>query len=261
MYCLSRSYKVDLNSDLGESFGAYTIGLDSDVIAHVSSANVACGYHAGDPLVMDKTVAACKAAGVAVGAHPGFPDLMGFGRRNMVCSPKEAKAYIQYQMGALLAFTAAHGVKLQHVKPHGALYNMAAVDMKLALAICEAVAEVDSSIILLGLANSKMLEAGREVGLKVASEVFADRAYLEDGNLVPRRQEGAVIHDKDLAIKRVIGMVTQGKVESITGKEIEIKADSICVHGDNPSALEFVSNIRTELQKNGVEICNLDAIV
>lgn len=133
--------------------------------------------------------------------------------------------------------------------------------MKLALAICEAVAEVDSSIILLGLANSKMLEAGREVGLKVASEVFADRAYLEDGNLVPRRQEGAVIHDKDLAIKRVIGMVTQGKVESITGKEIEIKADSICVHGDNPSALEFVSNIRTELQKNGVEICNLDAIV
>ena len=254
-------YKVDLNSDLGESFGAYTIGMDSEILKYVSSANVACGFHAGDPLVMGKTVELAKAAGTAIGAHPGFPDLVGFGRRNLAASPAEAKADVKYQLGALHAFTKSSGVRLQHVKPHGALYNMAAVDMKLALAICEAVAEVDSSIILLGLANSKMLEAGREVGLKVASEVFADRAYLEDGNLVPRRQEGAVIHDKDLAIKRVIGMVTQGKVESITGKEIEIKADSICVHGDNPSALEFVSNIRTELQKNGVEICNLDAIV
>ncbi len=254
-------YKVDLNSDLGESFGAYTIGMDSEILKYVSSANVACGFHAGDPLVMGKTVELAKAAGTAIGAHPGFPDLVGFGRRNLAASPAEAKADVKYQLGALLAFAKSAGVRLQHVKPHGALYNMAAVDMKLALAICEAVAEVDSSIILLGLANSKMLEAGREVGLKVASEVFADRAYLEDGNLVPRRQEGAVIHDKDLAIKRVIGMVTQGKVESITGKEIEIKADSICVHGDNPSALEFVSNIRTELQKNGVEICNLDAIV
>ena len=254
-------YKVDLNSDLGESFGAYTIGMDSEILKYVSSANVACGFHAGDPLVMGKTVELAKAAGTAIGAHPGVPDLVGFGRRNLAASPAEAKADVKYQLGALLAFAKSAGVRLQHVKPHGALYNMAAVDMKLALAICEAVAEVDSSIILLGLANSKMLEAGREVGLKVASEVFADRAYLEDGNLVPRRQEGAVIHDKDLAIKRVIGMVTQGKVESITGKEIEIKADSICVHGDNPSALEFVSNIRTELQKNGVEICNLDAIV
>ena len=254
-------YKVDLNSDLGESFGAYTIGMDSEILKYVSSANVACGFHAGDPLVMGKSVELAKAAGTAIGAHPGVPDLVGFGRRNLAASPAEAKADVKYQLGALLAFAKSAGVRLQHVKPHGALYNMAAVDMKLALAICEAVAEVDSSIILLGLANSKMLEAGREVGLKVASEVFADRAYLEDGNLVPRRQEGAVIHDKDLAIKRVIGMVTQGKVESITGKEIEIKADSICVHGDNPSALEFVSNIRTELQKNGVEICNLDAIV
>lgn len=213
-------YKVDLNSDLGESFGAYTIGMDSEILKYVSSANVACGFHAGDPLVMGKTVELAKAAGTAIGAHPGFPDLVGFGRRNLAASPAEAKADVKYQLGALLAFAKSAGVRLQHVKPHGALYNMAAVDMKLALAICEAVAEVDSSIILLGLANSKMLEAGREVGLKVASEVFADRAYLEDGNLVPRRQEGAVIHDKDLAIKRVIGMVTQGKVESITGKEI-----------------------------------------
>ena len=178
-------YKVDLNSDLGESFGAYTIGLDSEVIQHVSSANVACGYHAGDPLVMDKTVAAAKAAGVAVGAHPGYPDLMGFGRRNMVCSPKEVKAYIQYQLGALMAFTAAHGVKLQHCKPHGSLYNMAAKDMDLAMAIAEGIAQVDKDIILLGLAGSKMLEAGKQMGLRVASEVFADRAYQADGSLVP----------------------------------------------------------------------------
>ena len=167
---------VDLNSDLGESFGAYTIGLDSEVIRHVSSVNVACGYHAGDPLVMAQTVAMAKEAGVAVGAHPGFPDLMGFGRRNMVCSPKEAKAYVQYQMGALLAFTAASGVKLQHVKPHGALYNMAGKDLELATAIAEGIAEVDKDVILLGLAGSKMLEAGRAAGLRIASEVFADRA-------------------------------------------------------------------------------------
>ena len=144
-------YKVDLNSDLGESFGAYTIGMDEAVIAHISSANVACGYHAGDPLVMDKTVASCKAAGVAVGAHPGYPDLIGFGRRNIACSPKDAKAYVKYQLGALIAFTTAHGLKLQHCKPHGALYNQAAKDPALAQAIAEAVAEVDSNIILLGL--------------------------------------------------------------------------------------------------------------
>ena len=174
-------YKVDLNSDLGESFGAYTIGMDEAVIAHISSANVACGYHAGDPLVMDKTVAAAKAAGVAVGAHPGYPDLMGFGRRNMVCSPKEVKAYIQYQLGALMAFTAAHGMKLQHCKPHGSLYNMAAKDMDLSMAIAEAIYSVDKDIILMGLAGSKMLEAGKQVGLRVASEVFADRAYQAAG--------------------------------------------------------------------------------
>ena len=162
-------YKVDLNSDLGESFGAYTIGLDEQVIQYVSSANVACGYHAGDPLVMDKTVAAAKAAGVAVGAHPGYPDLMGFGRRNMVCSPKEVKAYIQYQMGALKAFTAAHGVKLQHCKPHGALYNMAGKDMDLAMAIAEGIYSVDKDVILLGLAGSRhcstsVLRAARSRG-------------------------------------------------------------------------------------------------
>lgn len=253
-------YKVDLNSDLGESFGAYTIGMDSEILKYVSSANVACGYHAGDPLVMEKTVRLAKESGCAVGAHPGYPDLMGFGRRNVAATPAEVKAYVKYQLGALLAFTTAAGVKMQHVKPHGAMYNMAAKDAKLAAAIAEAIAEVDNSIILLGLANSEMIKAGEAAGLKVASEVFADRAYMEDGTLVPRSQPGAVIHDKDIAIARTVRMVTEGKVETITGKVIDIKADSICVHGDNPSALVFVENIRKELLANGVEIANLTAI-
>ena len=254
-------YKVDLNSDLGESFGAYTIGMDEAVIAHISSANIACGYHAGDPLVMDKTIAAAKAAGVAVGAHPGHPDLIGFGRRNLACTPKEAKAYIKYQMGAIQAFCTAHGVKLQHVKPHGALYNQAAKDMALSMAIAEAIAEVDKDVIFMGLAGSCMLEAGKQCGLRVASEVFADRAYQADGSLVPRSKPGAVIHDKDEAIARTIRMVTEGKVTAITGEEVAIDAHSICVHGDNPSAVEFVKNIRAKLQEQGVAIAPISEIV
>ena len=250
-------YKVDLNSDLGESFGAYTIGMDAEILKYVSSANVACGWHAGDAVVMEQTVADAAAAGAAVGAHPGFPDLMGFGRRNMVVTPAEAKAYVKYQLGALLAFTRAKGVPMQHVKPHGALYNMAAVDGALAEAICQGVYEVDPEIILLGLANSKMISAAEKVGLRAASEVFADRAYNDDGTLVSRKLPGAVIHDKEIAIARTVQMVTKGTVETVSGKIINIKADSICVHGDNPSALEFVRNIRATLEKNGVTICNL----
>lgn len=254
-------YKVDLNSDLGESFGAYTIGLDSQVVQYVSSVNVACGYHAGDPLVMDKTVAAAKAAGVAVGAHPGYPDLMGFGRRNLVCTPAEAKAYVQYQMGALLAFCAAHGVPLQHVKPHGALYNMAAKDEALAAGIAEGIASVDKNVILLGLAGSKLLSAGRAAGLRVASEVFADRAYQADGSLVPRSKPGAVIHDADEAIARTVRMVKEGKVTAITGEEVAIEAHSICVHGDNPDAVEFVRRIRARLEAESVTIAPIAQIV
>ena len=254
-------YKVDLNSDLGESFGAYTIGMDAAVIAHVSSANVACGYHAGDPLVMERTVASAKAAGVAVGAHPGYPDLLGFGRRGMVCSPKEVKAYVKYQLGALTAFTRSQGVKLQHCKAHGALYNAAARDMELAAAIAEAVAEVDPEVILLGLAGSRMLEAGRQVGLRVASEVFADRAYQADGSLVPRSRPGAVLHDPEEAIARTVRMVKEGTVTAVTGEEVPIQADSICVHGDNPSAVEFVKSIRTRLEAEGVTIVPLAELV
>ena len=250
-------YFVDLNSDLEESFGNYTIGMDEEILKFVSSANVACGWHAGDPMVMEKTVALAKEFGTAVGAHPGFPDLMGFGRRNMAVTPEEAKAYVKYQLGALQAFAKAHGVKIQHVKPHGALYNMAAVDEKLAKAMCEAVYEVDKDIIFMGLAGSKMITAAEETGLKAASEVFADRAYNDDGTLVSRKLPGAVIKDKDLAIQRVVRMVKEGKVESINGKDIDIKADSICVHGDNPKALEFVKNIRETLEKEGVTISSL----
>lgn len=254
-------YKVDLNSDLGESFGNYTIGLDKEVIAHISSANVACGYHAGDPLVMDKTIGLAKEAGIAVGAHPGYPDLIGFGRRNMAASPKEVKAYVKYQIGALEAFVKSHGMKMQHVKPHGAMYNQAAKDPALAQAIAEAIAEVNPDLILLALANSCMITEGEKAGLKVASEVFADRAYQADGTLVPRSKPGAVLHDKDEAIARTVRMVKEGKVTAITGEEVPLKADSICVHGDNPSAVEFVKNIRAALIADGVEIAPICQIV
>lgn len=245
---------VDLNSDLGESFGAYTIGMDEAIIPLVSSANIACGWHAGDPLVMQKTVAAAKAAGISLGAHPGHDDLMGFGRRTMKVTPAEAKAAIQYQVGALMAFAQAAGVRLHHVKPHGALYNQAAVDMDLALALCQGVHEVDRDLVFLGLAGSRMIDAARKIGMPYASEVFADRAYLDDGTLMPRSQPGSVLHDRQLAIRRTLQMVAEGTVEAASGKTIAIEADSICVHGDNPSALEFVKHIRAALEAEGVEI-------
>ncbi|WP_053955298.1 LamB/YcsF family protein [Inediibacterium massiliense] len=243
-------YKVDLNSDLGESFGNYKIGLDEEVIQYVTSVNIACGWHGGDPLVMEKTVEMAKKRNVSIGAHPGYPDLIGFGRRNMTVSPKEVKAYVKYQLGALLGFAK----KIQHVKPHGAMYNMAAKDYALAKAIAEAIYEVDEDIILMGLANSALIKAGEEVGIKVAHEVFADRAYNVDGTLVSRNLEGAVIHDPDVAIQRVIKMVREGKVMAISGEEINIQADSICVHGDNPKAVSFVKQIREKLEEEGVEV-------
>lgn len=249
--------RVDLNSDLGESFGNYKIGLDEEVIKYVTSVNVACGWHAGDPLVMEKTIKIAKENEVAVGAHPGFPDLMGFGRRNLLLSPSEMKNYIKYQLGALMAFGKSQGKKIQHVKPHGAMYNMAAKDLKLAVAIAEAIYEVDKDIILLGLANSELIKAGERVGLKVANEVFADRAYNADGTLVSRSKEGAVIHDADVAIARVIRMIKERKVKAITGEDVEINAQSICVHGDNPEAVEFVKRIKTKLQEEGIEVTSM----
>ncbi|MCC8127733.1 MAG: LamB/YcsF family protein [Clostridiales bacterium] len=254
-------YRVDLNSDLGESFGNYKIGMDEQIIPLVTSANVACGYHASDPVVMAKTITTAKAAGIRVGAHPGFPDLMGFGRRNMAVSPAEAKAYVLYQLGALEAFCHSNGVKMQHVKPHGALYNMAAKDYALSTAICEAVKEFNPDLIVLGLYGGEMVRAAKDLGLRAAMEVFADRAYEEDGSLVNRRKEGAMITDEEEAISRVVRMIREQKVTAITGKDIPIQADSVCVHGDGAKALAFVAKIRETLVKEEIEICPLDEIV
>jgi len=249
--------KIDLNCDLGESFGAYTIGMDARLLPYITSANVACGYHAGDPSVMRATCVAAVSAGVAVGAHPGFPDLVGFGRRNLAVSPTEARDYITYQLGALDAFCRAAGTRLRHVKPHGALYNMAATDASLARAICEAVRDFDPALIVLGLSGSAMLSMAQEMGLPFAREVFADRAYNDDGTLVNRRLPGAMIEDEELALARVLRMVREGEVETITGKVIQIRADSVCVHGDNEHALAFVKRIREALEAAGVEVAPL----
>lgn len=246
--------RVDLNCDLGESFGRYTLGMDEEVIPYVSSVNIACGFHASDPVVMKKTVKLAGKYGVSVGAHPGFPDLMGFGRREMNISPDEVKAYMTYQLGALYGFCRAEGVPMAHVKPHGALYNMAAKDYDLARAVCEAVYEFDPELKLLGLSGSQMVRAAGDTGIFCAQEVFADRAYKEDGSLVDRSMPGAVIIEEELAVRRVIRMAAEGKTEAVTGKEISLKPDSICVHGDSPKALQFVEKIRKGLENAGVEV-------
>lgn len=258
---VKRIYKVDLNCDLGESFGRYKLGLDEDVIRYISSANIACGFHASDPVVMSKTVDLAKKYKVSIGAHPGYLDLMGFGRRNMDISLEEAKAYVKYQIGALYGFCKSNNLELSHVKPHGALYNMAAKDYDLSKAICEAIYEFDKNIILLGLSNSCLIEAAKDMGLRYANEVFADRAYEDDGSLVSRKKEGAVITDEDKAIDRVIEMITKNKVKTINGNYIDIKADSICVHGDGIKALEFVKKISMRLKEENIEIKPLQEII
>lgn len=249
--------RVDLNSDLGESFGSYKIGNDQAVLQYATSVNIACGFHAGDPVVMEETVREALANKVAVGAHPGFPDLMGFGRRNMSLSAREAKAYIIYQISALNGFIKAQGASMQHVKPHGALYNMAAKDYNLARAIAEGVYEVDNELILMGLSGSELIRAGQEVGLDTASEVFADRAYTAEGALVSREVAGALIYDEKEAASRVLEMVIHGRVTAISGEKINIKADTICVHGDNQQALELVNSIREALKAAGIGITAL----
>ena len=254
-------YKIDLNSDLGESFGAYKLGRDEDVIPLVSSANVACGFHAGDPTIMAKTAKLCAENNVAIGAHPGFMDLQGFGRRNMNVSAEDVRNLVTYQVGALMAFCKAAGIKMQHVKPHGALYNMAAKDAALARAICEGVRACDDKLILMGLSGSQMLLQAKEIGLPCAAEVFADRAYEDDGTLVARTKPGAMIHDEDEAVSRVIGMIKNHTVTSINGKTIEICPDSVCVHGDSEKALLFVKKIRAALEDEGIAIQPLSEIV
>ena len=244
---------------MGESFGMYKMGLDEEVIKHISSANVACGFHAGDPMWMRHTVRLAEEHGVAVGAHPSFPDLVGFGRRNVSVTPEEAKADLIYQIGALSAFT--HTKSLQHVKPHGAMYNQAVNDEALARAICEAVLEVDPSMILVALAGSRWVRLAEEMGLRVAREIFADRALNPDGTLVPRSSPGAVIEDVDEVAERSLKMVTHGRATTITGDEIEVQAESLCIHGDTPGAVEMAATLRTGLEAAGVAIVPLHQLV
>jgi 5-oxoprolinase (ATP-hydrolysing) subunit A len=245
---------VDLNADVGESFGAWTLGHDAALFTHITSANVACGFHAGDPGVMRATVELAREHGVAVGAHPGFPDLSGFGRRDMHMSPREVEDLVVYQIGALAGVAAAQGVRLQHVKAHGALYNMAVTDLVLADAIARATAAIDPDLVLLGLPGSQLLRAGERAGLRTASEVFADRAYRCDGTLVPRAQPGAVIHDEEAVVRRVIAMVRDGTVTADDGTRVPLRADTICVHGDTPGAAQLAGRMRAALQDAGIHV-------
>lgn len=246
--------KVDLNCDMGESFGAYTIGQDEKVLQFVTSANIACGYHAGDPTVMAKTISMALEQEVEIGAHPGYPDLLGFGRRPMQAPPKDVYHMVMYQVAALQGMTNALGGRMQHVKPHGALFNTAAKDAAIAEAVAEAVYQVAPEAILFGLASGELVKAGERLGLKTAHEAFADRTYQRDGSLTPRTDDRAIIHDVALALSQVVRMVTEGKVTSLDGIDIQIQADTICVHGDEPSALLFVQKLREAFQLAAVEM-------
>ena len=253
---------VDLNCDMGESFGAYKLGMDEQAMRYITSANIACGWHAGDPMVMDRTVKLALEHGVRVGAHPGFPDLLGFGRRNLDCTAEEIRNYVIYQVGALQGFCRANGTRLSHVKPHGNLYLTAVENQTVARAIAEAIVAVDPELIYVALAGKKgemMTRIGREVGLKVCYEAFPDRAYTPEGTLVSRRQPGAVIKDPEEVARRAVKMATEGKVTAIDGTEIELKADTFCVHGDTPGAVELLKGIRRTLEDAGVEVAPMSA--
>jgi UPF0271 protein len=254
------AFVVDLNCDMGESFGAYVMGNDEAILETITSANIACGFHAGDPTTMRRTVRMALEKNVGIGAHPGLPDLAGFGRREMTISANEAFDLVVYQIGALYGFVKAEGGRMQHVKPHGALYNMAAVGKGLAEAIAEAVYKVDPELILFGLAGSELVRAGERVGLKTAHEVFADRTYQADGTLTSRREPNALITDHLVAIRQIIRMVKESKVTAIDGTEVEIQADTICIHGDGKTALEFARVIPGALAAEGVGIKGIGAV-
>lgn len=240
--------RTDLNCDLGESFGSYSLGQDEAILDWVTSVNIACGFHAGDYNVMRKTVQLAKIKGVAIGAHPGFYDLMGFGRRKIQVNPGEVYNLVLYQIGALHAFAKAEGIKLNHVKPHGALYNLAAVDTFTAEAVVKAAASFDPGLKIYGLAGSELINVGRKNGLRVAEEVFADRTYQPDGTLTPRHQPGAIISNLAQAVQQVVTMVTRGVVVTADGSEVPVQADTICIHGDHEWSLAFVQKIYSELK-------------
>jgi len=247
---------------MGEAFGRYHLGMDGEIIRHITSANIACGWHAGDPLVMDRTVKSAVKNNVGVGAHPGFPDLLGFGRRNMDCTPQEIRQYVIYQIGALMAFCKANGTRMRHVKPHGALYLTAVEKPDIARAVAEAVANVDPGLIFVTLAGKKgeiMARAGEEMGLPVACEAFPDRAYTPEGTLQPRSQPGAVIIDPAEVAERALRMVLEERVIAVDGSSIPLRADTLCVHGDTPTAVTLARNIGHALEKEGVVLSAMQA--
>ena len=246
--------RIDINSDMGESFGAYSIGHDAGLFRFITSANVAAGFHAGDPSVLRETIRAAKGHGVAVGAHPGFPDLVGFGRRELNVTPNEAEDMVLYQVAAVAGVAAAEGVKVQHVKPHGALFNMAVRNAELSSAIARAVAAFDKTLILFGLPGSEILAAGKAAGLRVAAEVFADRAYEADGSLASRRKAGSVIHDPDAVVARAVRMVKDRSVVATDGSIVRLEADTICVHGDTPGSDDLAARIRAGLESAGITV-------
>jgi len=250
----SMNKRIDLNSDLGEGFGAWQMGDDAAILEHVTSANIACGFHAGDPHVMRRTVQRAVQRGVRVGAHPSLPDLQGFGRREMRVTPQEAYEFVLYQLGALHAFCRACGTAVAHVKPHGALYNMAARDTHLAAAIAQAVRDFDASLVLYGLAGSALIDAGISAGLRVANEVFADRSYQADGSLTPRSRTDALLHDPAAALVQVRQMIFEGSVTATDGTRVPIRADTLCLHGDGPAAVELSRRLRAALEADGVRV-------
>jgi UPF0271 protein len=252
--------QIDLNADLGEGFGAYQIGADAELLSIVSSANIACGFHAGDPMVMDRVVGLAARAGVAIGAHPGHWDLRGFGRRTIAADPAEIERDVLYQVGALEAFARAHAARLVHVKPHGALYNQAAIDEALARAVARGVARAGGNLVLVGLCTSDILRrAAAEVGLRFAGEAFADRRYEADGTLQSRRVPGSVISDPAVAAAQAVRIAREGVVEAAGGGVVRLEAETLCVHGDNPAAVHNARAVRRALEQAGVEIKPLSA--
>ena len=249
--------KIDLNCDMGESFGRYSLGDDAAMLAYVSSANIACGLHAGDALVMQQTMQLALQAGAAVGAHPGYPDLQGFGRRAMALTPEEVEAVVLYQVGALAGFAQAQRAELSHVKPHGALYNQAAKDRSLAAAIARGVARFSKNLILVGLAGSCLVEMGTAAGLRAAAEGFADRAYQPDGMLAPRSQPGAVFVDPEQAAAQALRLVQTGILITTGSQSAILPVETICLHGDTPHALSFAAAVRSTLNQAGVQVARL----
>lgn len=252
---------IDLNADLGESFGNHPLGRDRELIPLLTSAHVACGFHGGDPRVMDETVGICRAAGVAVGAHPSLPDLVGFGRRAMDLTAREAETDVLYQVAALAGFCRRHGVTMQHVKPHGALYTQASADAELAAGVVAGIASFDPSLALVCQSGSELARAGEAAGLTVACEGFVDRGYDARGRLAPRRLEGAIYHDPERAVEQALRMVEEGTVVAMDGTVVELSVDTLCVHGDNPEAVDFIGLLRARLTDAGVALRPLREVI